>query len=267
MEKAATLSIINSRLARNTEGNAVINMANATSMNLQGNLLVKDNKVVGCNESNNQGVIAAINMSNKPMIVGTGSITVKDNTSDGDEATHANHHMFGIYSTIADDSTPIMSQIANTKHSNNTYIDSIAFAKDNGYGHIINNWTKDTAEDVNSYKTSILADKFVHDDLTTSVYKNNLVIRNYDESDETYKVVFVSTVSDAVVEAAIATQNVAYKGTASEPKVSYEGYEFIGWFTDTTYTTKFDFINTLITQDTTIYAKWVSNKYIVKRNH
>ena len=57
VEKTATLSIVNSRISRNTEGNAVINMSNAASLNLQGSLVVKDNKVVGCNESNNQGII------------------------------------------------------------------------------------------------------------------------------------------------------------------------------------------------------------------
>lgn len=44
---------------------------------------------------------------------------------------------------------------------------------------------------------------------------------------------------------------------ATEPKVTatYEGWEFDGWYTDTTYATKFDF-NTTILKDTKIYAKW-----------
>ena len=333
VNKAATLSIINNKLTRNTLGNAFINMTNETSMNILGSLVIKDNKIVGCTAANNSGIIAAINMNNKTMVVGDAPIVVKNNTSDGNASTYANHHMYGIYSALQDDNTAIMAQTANTKHSKNTYVDSIAFARANGFGHIINNWTRDTAEDINSYKTSFIADKFVHNYLITSVYKNNLVIGNYTEykvyfistisevqknlatqsivnrgtasepdvikvsgyefkgwykdsaytekfdfentlitedtavyvkyekaGPETFKVVFVSTVSDAAIEAAIATQNIVYRGTASEPRVSYEGYDFIGWFTDTTYTTRFDFINTLITQDTTIYAKWVNNK-------
>ena len=56
-----------------------------------------------------------------------------------------------------------------------------------------------------------------------------------------------------------ASQNVKYNGTASDPgKLTEEGYTFIGWYTDATYSTKFDFTKP-ITGDTKVYAKWEKN--------
>ena len=55
------------------------------------------------------------------------------------------------------------------------------------------------------------------------------------------------------------SQNVKYNGTASDPgKLKEEGYTFIGWYTDHTCTTEFDF-STPITGDTKVYAKWEKN--------
>ena len=55
------------------------------------------------------------------------------------------------------------------------------------------------------------------------------------------------------------SQNVKYNGTAKDPgKLSAEGYTFDDWYTDDTYSTKFDF-NTPITGDTNVYAKWEKN--------
>lgn len=55
------------------------------------------------------------------------------------------------------------------------------------------------------------------------------------------------------------SQNVKYNGTAKDPgKLKAEGYTFIGWYTDDTYKTKFDF-RTPITGDTKVYAKWEKN--------
>ena len=55
------------------------------------------------------------------------------------------------------------------------------------------------------------------------------------------------------------SQNVKYNGTAKDPgKLSEEGYTFDGWYTDDTYSTKFDF-STPITGDTKVYAKWEKN--------
>lgn len=55
------------------------------------------------------------------------------------------------------------------------------------------------------------------------------------------------------------SQNVPYNGTAKDPgKLTAEGYTFDDWYTDATYSTKFDF-GTPITGDTKVYAKWEKN--------
>ena len=55
------------------------------------------------------------------------------------------------------------------------------------------------------------------------------------------------------------SQNVQYNGTADDPgTLTEEGYTFIGWYTDETYTKEFDFTKP-ITSNTTVYAKWEKN--------
>lgn len=55
------------------------------------------------------------------------------------------------------------------------------------------------------------------------------------------------------------SQNVPYNGTADDPgTLTAEGYTFIGWYTDHTYTKEFDFTKP-ITSNTTVYAKWEKN--------
>ena len=55
------------------------------------------------------------------------------------------------------------------------------------------------------------------------------------------------------------SQNVPYNKTATNPgKLTEEGYTFIGWYTDHTCTTEFNF-STPITGDTKVYAKWKKN--------
>lgn len=55
------------------------------------------------------------------------------------------------------------------------------------------------------------------------------------------------------------SQNVPYNETADDPgKLTEEGYTFIGWYTDHTCTTEFNF-STPITGDTKVYAKWEKN--------
>lgn len=59
------------------------------------------------------------------------------------------------------------------------------------------------------------------------------------------------------------SQNVKYNGTATDPgKLSAEGYTFDDWYTDDTYTTKFDFTKP-IKRNTTVYAKWTAKDYEV----
>mgnify|MGYP001603023494 CR=1 FL=1 len=55
------------------------------------------------------------------------------------------------------------------------------------------------------------------------------------------------------------SQNVPYNKTATNPgELTAEGYTFIGWYTDATYTTKFDFTKP-IKSNTKVYAKWEKN--------
>ncbi|WP_298835987.1 InlB B-repeat-containing protein [Clostridium sp.] len=60
-------------------------------------------------------------------------------------------------------------------------------------------------------------------------------------------------------------QSVAYNGKVIVPQnPTKEGYAFGGWYKDNnTFVNLFDFTNTLITEDTTLFAKWTINKYIV----
>ena len=69
-----------------------------------------------------------------------------------------------------------------------------------------------------------------------------------------YEVSFITEHGDAPT-----SQNVPYNETADDPgKLTEEGYTFIGWYTDETYTKEFDF-STPITSDTKVYAKWEKN--------
>lgn len=69
-----------------------------------------------------------------------------------------------------------------------------------------------------------------------------------------YTVQFVSEHGDAPT-----SQNVPYNETADDPgKLTEEGYTFIGWYTDETYTKEFDFTQP-IKHNTTVYAKWEKN--------
>ena len=73
-----------------------------------------------------------------------------------------------------------------------------------------------------------------------------------------YEVRFITEHSDAPD-----SQNVPYNKTATNPgELTAEGYTFDDWYTDNTYTTKFDFTKP-ITGDTKVYAKWTAKDYEV----
>lgn len=89
-------------------------------------------------------------------------------------------------------------------------------------------------------------------DFTKPITSNTTVYAKWTAKD--YEVSFVTEHGDAPT-----SQNVKYNGTANDPgKLSEDGYTFIGWYTDHTYSTKFDF-STPITGDTKVYAKWEKN--------
>lgn len=89
-------------------------------------------------------------------------------------------------------------------------------------------------------------------DFTKPITSNTTVYAKWTAKD--YEVSFVTEHGDAPT-----SQNVKYNGTANDPgKLSEEGYTFIGWYTDHTCTTEFNF-RTPITGDTKVYAKWEKN--------
>lgn len=89
-------------------------------------------------------------------------------------------------------------------------------------------------------------------DFTQPITGNTTVYAKWTAND--YEVRFITEHGDAP-----ASQNVKYNGTAKDPgKLSAEGYTFIGWYTDHTCTTEFNF-STPITGDTKVYAKWEKN--------
>lgn len=68
-----------------------------------------------------------------------------------------------------------------------------------------------------------------------------------------YTVSFDTDGGSTVESQTVVTGNKATKPTSTSTK---KGYNFVGWYTDNTYTTEFDFENTIITDNTTIYAKF-----------
>ena len=106
-------------------------------------------------------------------------------------------------------------------------------------GYTFDGWYTD-----NTYST-----KF---DFTQPIKSNTTVYAKWTAKD--YKVSFVTEHGDAPT-----SQNVKFNGTADDPgTLTAEGYTFIGWYTDHTCTTEFNF-STPITGDTKVYAKWEKN--------
>ena len=93
-------------------------------------------------------------------------------------------------------------------------------------------------------------------DFTKPITSNTTVYAKWTAKD--YEVSFVTEHGQAP-----ASQNVPYNGTADDPgELTAEGYTFIGWYTDETYTKEFDFTKP-ITSNTTVYAKWTAKDYEV----
>ena len=89
-------------------------------------------------------------------------------------------------------------------------------------------------------------------DFTKPIKSNTTVYAKWTAND--YEVSFITEHGDPPT-----SQNVKYNGTANDPgTLTEEGYTFIGWYTDHTCTTKFDFTKP-ITSDTKVYAKWEKN--------
>lgn len=62
----------------------------------------------------------------------------------------------------------------------------------------------------------------------------------------------------------VPSQSVQQAGKAVQPpNPTKSGFNFDGWFSDVGLTTPFNFVNTLIMNDTTIYAKWSGQSFTV----
>lgn len=95
-------------------------------------------------------------------------------------------------------------------------------------------------------------DRTIEFDFTKPITSNTTVYAKWTAKD--YEVSFITEHGKTPT-----SQNVKYNGTATDPgKLTAEGYTFDDWYTDNTYTTKFDFTKP-ITGDTKVYAKWEKN--------
>ena len=89
-------------------------------------------------------------------------------------------------------------------------------------------------------------------DFSTPITSNTTVYAKWTAKD--YEVSFITEHGKTPT-----SQNVPYNEPAKDPgKLTAEGYTFDDWYTDNTYTTKFDFTKP-ITGDTKVYAKWEKN--------
>lgn len=89
-------------------------------------------------------------------------------------------------------------------------------------------------------------------DFSTPITGDTKVYAKWTAND--YEVSFITEHGNAPT-----SQNVKYNGTATDPgKLSAEGYTFVGWYADDTYSTEFDFTQP-IKSNTTVYAKWEKN--------
>lgn len=89
-------------------------------------------------------------------------------------------------------------------------------------------------------------------DFTKPITSNTTVYAKWTAKD--YEVSFITEHGKTPT-----SQNVPYNKPATDPgELTEEGYTFIGWYTDETHKTKFDF-STPITGDTKVYAKWEKN--------
>lgn len=89
-------------------------------------------------------------------------------------------------------------------------------------------------------------------DFTKPIKRNTTVYAKWTAND--YEVSFITEHGNAPT-----SQNVPYNKTATNPgELTEEGYTFIGWYTDNTYSTKFDFTQP-IKSNTKVYAKWEKN--------
>lgn len=95
--------------------------------------------------------------------------------------------------------------------------------------------------------------------ITLSERKLTIIISRHNNS---FTVTFDGNLEGTTVNGIIDPYDVTDGSTITEPaEPKAEGYTFGGWYTDSNCTdgNEFDFVNTQITEDTTLYAKWTEN--------
>ena len=75
------------------------------------------------------------------------------------------------------------------------------------------------------------------------------------EDDKSFTVEFVSNGGNGVQSQTLKEGSTIYQPAKPERK----GYVFSGWYSDSNFTTPWDFITGKITSDMRLYAKWVEN--------
>lgn len=106
-------------------------------------------------------------------------------------------------------------------------------------GYTFDGWYTDAAHTTEfNFRTPITGDTTIYAKWTANDYEVRFITEHSDAPD---------------------SQNVPYNKTAKDPgTLTAEGYTFIGWYADDTYSTEFDFTKP-IKSNTTVYAKWKKN--------
>lgn len=164
-----------------------------------------------------------------------------DEKPEQQETLTVNFHLADGTIIPIDVETPVGTQV-----SFSTFVDKL----DEQYDGITWYWTQYEGAEVVS-PNSQLGGEGSH---VINVYEHKAV--------EPEPVYYTVTFDDMVDDTKNQTVTVEAGSTVDESQVSdptREGYTFVGWYTSTEYTTKFDF-KTSIDEDMTVYAKWVEDE-------
>ena len=143
----------------------------------------------------------------------------------------------------------------------------VTFYTDDGEESYLENieWNSTISAPVDPVKTGYtFGGWYKNSDYTVSFNFANDVIKEDTTLYARWTINVYNVVFDTDGGSVIADQNIEYNKKASKPypDPSKDGHTFLGWYKDSACTAEYDF-NTLITDDTTIYAKWEINTYLV----
>ncbi|MBQ7743589.1 MAG: InlB B-repeat-containing protein, partial [Lachnospiraceae bacterium] len=276
VNKPATLSIINCKIFRHEMDESIIDLNDfdGNVFEIYGNLIIKNNKYVNCNTQ--ASVLSIINTRDKQIRLGSNSyIIISGNKPYSDQEgiiaqTDINgQHIYSLYSTIADNVTPIFMMANGATFDTNMYIDGVAFSTSSNHkGHIINNNTNRKCFVADTYNPS---DPTTALDLESGLSDDGLHVV-VDEPKVYYSIKYnanggsgtMADRMDILTGLTITLDANAYTKT---------GYRFVGWATNSSATTA-----TWVDSDTTfshnatqgeeynLYAVWKVNKYKVRYN-